>query len=658
MLVTIFRVLSLLLFALMISACASAQPGSSLSSSLTRKDRKVFAAAQSELSLSNFTDARKLLDGLIMRNPDQAQFYYLRSLTHKSSGDLPAAISDIEAGTKRESETAGVSWKELAELYGRNGQFNKAITAWEAYARSAYVTRKPERLTAAQELLIRARTAARLAATPVPFSPQPIPGAINSPEHLEYFPSLSIDGERMIFTRRVNGQQEDFYLSQRTADGSWSAPTSLEGVNTDFNEGAQTISADGRFLVFTACDRPDGAGSCDLYYAEMDDAGDWSVARNLGPEVNTRDYEAQPSLSADGTVLFFASRRPGGFGNEDLYVCGRLPKGKWSAPVNLGPMINTSGKEQYPFFSSDGATLFFTSNKHPGLGGDDLFRSSLTAANAWGEPQNLGYPINTADDETNLFVAMNGTTAYFSKGRRLAETGKSDVDIYQFELPPDLRPAAATYVKVTITDVTTGQALTANVRIRPTTQDGPPTSQRSGQDGTFTAVLPVGKDYALTIDLPGYLFYAERFSLTDGFTQADPYLLDIALQPVPTISVATSKRAEADGAIAFRNVLFESGSAELLAVSGDELDRLAELLTKAPRFRVEIVGHTDNVGTTQSNLELSQRRAAAVKTYLISRGVTDTRITARGDGEQNPVDTNDTEEGRARNRRTTFRLEQ
>lgn len=656
--VTLVRTFSFFFLSLLLCTCVSAQTGTSLAETLKKKDQKILAEAQSALSLSNFTEARDLFDGLIVRNPDQSQLYYLRSLTHKALANVPAAIRDIEAGTSRESATAGVTWKELAELYGRNGQFNEAVSAWEAYASSTYAGRQPDRLSAAKASLDRARTAARLATTPVPFSPQPVPGAINSTEHMEYFPSLSIDGERMIFTRRVNGQQEDFYQSERGADGNWSLPIALDGVNTDFNEGAQSVSADGRLLVFTACDRPDGAGSCDLYYTEMDEAGNWAVARNLGPEVNTRDYEAQPSLSADGAVLFFASRRPGGIGNEDLYVCGRLPSGKWSAPVNLGPTINTAGKEQYPFFSSDGATLFFTSDGHPGLGGEDLFRSNLTADNTWGEPKNLGYPINTADDETNLFVALGGKTAYFSKGRRLVETGKQDIDIYQFELPPDLRPAAATYVQATITDAVTGKALIANVRIRPSTQDAPPTSRRSGDDGTFLAVLPVGKDYAFTVDLPGYLFYADRFSLSEVATPENPYLLDISMEPVPSTAVPTSDRAEADGAIAFRNVLFESGSAELLAVSGDELDRLAELLAQAPRFRVEIVGHTDDVGTAQANLELSLRRAAAVKTYLVGQGVGESRIVVRGEGEQQPIAPNNTEEGRRRNRRTTFRLEE
>jgi len=645
-----------LLSLFVLSSCVTAQPGDATDTGLKKRDQKTLAAARSDLDLGKFLSAREQFTELLQRYPDQSALYYLRSVTNKEMGDYSAALADVESGLKYDPNGGGPVLKELGALYAASGRFTEAAAAYERYAASTYVTAKPRRQEQARMLTEKARAAAALAARPVAFAPEPVAGGINSPDNLEYFPSLSVDGQRMIFTRRVGGQQEDFYLSERLADGGWSAAQPLEGINTDFNEGAQTISADGRYLVFTACDRPDGAGSCDLYFSELREDGVWSVARNMGPEINSREYDAQPSLSADGSILFFASRRPGGAGAEDLYVAGRYPDGKWSKPVNLGATINTKGREQYPFFSPDGSTLFFTSNTHPGLGGDDLFRSTLSADNEWGEPQNLGYPINTADDETNLFVALGGSTAYFSKGKRDPATGKMDVDIYQFELPKELRPAFATYVEVTVTDAETGKPLAANVRLRPIDQSGAPVSRRTGESGTFLAVLPEGKDYALTVDLPGYLFFAERFSLTEGFTQADPYELTVALSPVREEVVVHSDREEADGAIAFRNVLFTSGSAELLPVSGDELDRLAELLQKAPTFRVEIVGHTDNVGKNADNLELSRERAASVKSYLENQGISADRIITRGDGESRPVATNDTEAGRAANRRTTFKL--
>jgi len=641
---------------LFLVSCVTAQPGVS-STGLKKKEQKMFMEARSALDLGKFGEAMLLLDQLLEKRPDNADLLYTRAIAHRETGSYGEAITDIRRGMVSGGKVNGSTHKQLAELYGKNGQFEESVIAYEAYVAAINASGKsgPERLQKANTLLQRAQTAAGLAANPVSFNPIPVRGGINSPEHLEYFPNLSVDGQRMIFTRRVNRKEEDFYLSERTADGSWSTARPLQGVNTEFDEGAQSITADGNYLVFTACGRPDGAGSCDLYETYKNDEEAWSVPRNLGSTINSRDYESQPSVSADGQLLFFSSKRPGGLGGADLYVSGRLPKGRWSDPVNLGPTINTPGNDQYPFWASDGKTLFFTSDGHPGLGGDDLFRAELTSDNKWTSPVNLGYPINTSDNETNLFVALGGEVAYFSKGKRLPGSGKIDVDIYQFDLPPALRPAAATYVEATVTDAETGRPLRASVRLRTTDQTAPPTTRQTDDSGGFLAVLPAGKDYALTVDHPGYLFFTDRFVLAEGFTQEDPYQLNIKLRPVKAV-VNTPKTDEADGSIAFRNVLFASGSAELLPVSEDELNRLAELLTKASGLEVVIAGHTDDVGGDATNQQLSEDRAAAVKDYLVGKGIVESRITTAGYGETRPVANNNSEEGRARNRRTTFKL--
>jgi outer membrane protein OmpA-like peptidoglycan-associated protein/Tol biopolymer transport system component len=635
------------------AGCAAAQPSNTGGSSLKKKDQKTLAEARSELNLGKFEQATKMLNGLIDRNPALTDLYYMRAMSNDGAGKLTAAISDLRKGMSFSPEKQGRAQKELGGVLMKDGQFDEAIAAFQAYRTSLAGSTRPERIEQADELVEKARVAKELAERPVPFAPIPVPGGINTKEHLEYFPNLSVDGQRMIITRRVDGRQEDFYLSERLEDDSWSVAKPLDGVNTEFNEGAQTITADGAYLVFTVCNRPDGAGSCDLYFAEKEEVG-WTRPQNIGPTINTRDYEAQPSISVDGQLLFFSSNRPGGRGNTDLYVSGRLPDGGWSAPVNLGNAINTLGRDQYPFWAADGKTLFFTSSGHPGLGGDDLFRSELNPDNAWGKPVNLGYPINTAGDETNLFVALGGSIAYFSKGLRDPETGEVDIDIYQFELPEELRPASATYAEARVTDAKTGQPLAATVRLRPTDQSAPAIARRTGPEGRFLTVLPSGKDYALTVDEPGYLFYSERFSLTEGFTQKNPYQLEIALEPIADAVAAGG--TEEDGSTAFKNVLFESGSATLLPVSYDELDRLAELLTKVSALRVEIAGYTDDLGDEATNLQLSESRATSVKKYLSEQGIAENRINTSGYGESKPVAPNDSDEGRAKNRRTTFRL--
>ena len=656
----ILRLLCCCLFPLLLADCAVAQSGPAAPATaveLSKKEGKLFAAAKAAYDRRDLTEATDLIDQLLARQPRYAPAYYYRTLVAKDRGDLPAAIDYLKRGVAVDPAPRAVNERELGDLLAKNNQYAEALAAYERYLATDYVRAKPERLTRAQELVDRARTASDLAASPVDFRAEPLPGGVNTPQHLEYFPTVDISGRRMVFTRRVNGEQEDFYVSELGEDGQWSAARPLPGVNTQtYNEGAQSLTADGNYLVFTACDRPDGLGGCDLYFSERDAAGNWSGVRNLGEPVNSRFPDKQPSLSADGSLLFFNSSRPGGVGGEDLYVSGRLTDGSWSRPVNLGATINTKGNDNFPFWAADGKTLFFTSNGHPGLGGADIFRSELGGDNRWATPVNLGYPINTAAEETNLFVARDGNTAYFSKGERSADGKLADVDIYRFFLPEHLRPTATTYLAATVRDARTKAPLRATVRLRATDATAPSRSRRTDTEGKFVSLLPVGSDWALTVDHPGYLFFTTRFRLSEGFTQENPYELTIDLQPVTEDPPVDDSRAEADGAIAFRNVLFDSGSADLLPVSADELDRLAETLTAAPAFSVEIVGHTDDVGKPADNQQLSEARAVAVRTYLIGKGVAAGRITTAGRGESQPVTGNDTAAGRAANRRVTFRL--
>lgn len=645
----------LLLF-LLLTQCAAAQKGNAQTlADLPKKDKKLLTNARSSIGTGKAIAAKSDLDVLLKRHPANRELLFLRSEVLKELGQFSASAEDIAAGIASSTEPVrGIAYRKLGEVATLSEDFDGAVMAYRKYLESIPANARGDRRQKAEALLARAEIAAKLAANPVPYAPRRLSDSINSDEHLEYFPSLSIDGERLVFTRRVAGQNEDFYFSNKQADGSWSAAVPLDGINTEFDEGAQTMTADGSYLVYTVCNRPNGAGGCDLYFSEWTGT-QWTPARSLGNHINSRWYEAQPSISADGQLLFFTSNRPGGQGKNDLYACGRRPDGKWSQPFNVGKQVNTAGQDQYPFWSADGQTLFFTSDGHPGLGGEDLFRTVLGPDKVWSTPQNLGYPINTAANETTLFVALNGTTAYFSKREVDPATGVADVDLYSFELPPGIRPQPTTYVEAKITDAVTGAPLAATVRLRPTNQDNPPTARTTDEEGYFLAVLPSGKDYAFTVDHPGYLFYGDRFPLAEGFSQERPFQLEIKLQPLSAATTASSGTEE-DGATAFRNVLFATGSATLLPVSGDELDRLANLLLEAPNYQVAINGHTDDVGEEADNLRLSEQRAESVKAYLIQQGISAERITTKGFGEERPVASNETETGRAENRRTTFRL--
>ncbi|CAH1000587.1 Peptidoglycan-associated lipoprotein [Neolewinella maritima] len=636
-----------LLWTLLLCSLLSPLMGQAGTQELKRRDLEELAAVQSLMTLQRFDDASQRLAKLVKKYPEVAELRYLDGEIDQYEHRYAEAATAITKGIALDGGSSARAYRRLGDVCTQAGDYAAALGHYETYRAKVGEGGRASSIATADKLVAQARTVAELAANPYPFAPAPLGPGVNTPESLEYFPNLSVDGQQLIFTRRVNRQQEDFYQSRRQADGQWGKATPLTGVNTELNEGAQTITADGNYLVFTGCGRRDGAGGCDLYASTR--VGDrWTDAVNLGPGINTRSSESQPSLSQDGSLLFFASNREGGLGQDDIYVVGRRADGSWGRPVNLGPTVNTPSNDRYPFWAADGKTLYFTSSGRPGMGGADLFKTSVNAANQWQKPTNLGYPINTPGEETNLFIALDGRTAYFSKG-----VG-NDIDIYTFDLPGKLRPAPATYVQVSVVDDQTGQPLEASVRLQPQKPGGIVSARSTDASGHYLTVLPIGLDYGFSVEKSGYVFYSDRFSLTDTFSVTEPFRLQIRLQPVK--EVASSETAEADGAIVLRNVFFETASDALIGLSTEELDRLATLLREQPAVSVEIAGHTDDVGTEAANQTLSERRARRVKAYLETQGIAAERITAVGYGESRPVATNATEAGRASNRRTTFRL--
>lgn len=471
------------------------------------------------------------------------------------------------------------------------------------------------------------------------FNPQNCGDAINSPES-EYFPSITIDNSEFVFTRNVKGRNEDFFISHNQ-DGKWMPAQAMSGnVNTPENEGAQMISQDGEWLVFTGCNRRDGMGSCDIYISFLEKNG-WSPAENMGSEINSEFWDSQPCLSPDKKDLYFASRRPGGYGGSDLYVSHLQPNGHWSAPENLGPEINTEGDEQCPFIHADNQTLYFTSDGLPGYGNKDLFYTRKKNNAEWITPVNLGYPINTIDEEGTLFIAADGKTAYYTSDRSDSRGG---LDIYQFELRKELRPQKTLYVKGRVLDAKTKQGLASSVQLVDVDTRQQFSDILTDTDGNYLVTLPTGRNYAFSVNKKGYLFYSEHFLLT-GETGDSAYRKDIPLQPI-----------EVNAAIVLQNIFFDINKADLKPSSQVELDKIVQLLKDNPALRIEISGHTDDQGKPADNLLLSKNRAQAVVDYLTSKGIPASRLSAKGYGETKPVADNKTEEGRTLNRRTEMKV--
>ncbi|MBU6341663.1 MAG: PD40 domain-containing protein [Bacteroidetes bacterium] len=535
---------------------------------------------------------------------------------------------------------AQAEW-ELNEFEAAASHLRRYLSSKKTYAETRYK---------AVKFLASAEFAAYATTHPVPFQPVSLGPGVNSAED-EYFPVITADGETLLFTRndRKFVGDENFYRSKKV-NGIWQNAEPLVGVNTSDNEGAESISPDGTWLLFTACNRTgDGSqGSCDLYWSQ-EKGGVWSKPVPFSSSINSSTWDSQPSISADGKSIIFSSRRPGGLGREDLWITHRMPNGKWTKPRNLGAPINTPGAELTPFFHPDGRTLYFSSDSLPGMGRMDLYMTQLQADSSWSKPVNLGYPINTGKDEIALFVSLDGKTAYFSTDR----PGGQKLDIYSFELPEAVRPLPVTYARVTVRDQN-GQLLAAKLDILDLKSGNNLVSVSTRSDGSALACLPSGKDYALRVSKQGYFFYSENFNLNDTASFLKPLLLDVRMQALPDSTASIPAKGQP---VVLRNVFFATGSAELAPESTTELDYLAKTLIQMPWLRIQINGHTDQVGSDSDNMVLSEARAKAVYQYLIAKGIVADRLRYKGFGETRPLpDAADDEAGRARNRRTEFEV--
>jgi len=470
------------------------------------------------------------------------------------------------------------------------------------------------------------------------FNPLNLGDSVNS-NVSEYFPALTIDNKELIFTRRVRNVNEDFFGTD-SKNGVWSAARPLQGnINTNFNEGAQSISQDGQWLIFTGCNFQEGYGSCDLYISYLTPDG-WSAAENMGNRINTDQWESAPSLSPDKHDLYFASRRAGGYGGSDIYV-SHLSGGRWSEPENMGPAINTVGDESCPFIHADNQTLYFTSNGHQGYGGDDLFVARKGPKGTWSEPKNLGYPINTIENEGSLVITSDGTTAYYASDRSDSRGG---LDLYTFNMRSDIQPIKTLWVKGKVFDKKTTKGLPSAVELTDLKTKEIISKVQTDETGNYLITLPVGKDYAFNVNRRGYLFFSENFPLSQKPPDST-YHIDIPLQPL-----------EANATVILKNIFFDVNKFELKPESQVELDNVVKLMKDNPTVKIQINGHTDNVGKSAENITLSNNRAKAVVEYITGKGIDAKRLSYQGFGDKLPLADNKTEQGRAQNRRTELKV--
>lgn len=461
----------------------------------------------------------------------------------------------------------------------------------------------------------------------------------------EYFPSVTSDNQSLYFTVKQTNDtypNEDIYES-RMENGQWSKAKKLgSSINSNMNEGAHCISTSGTYLLFASDNYKNGnEGRIDIFIAKKQ-GNEWLTPANMGRNINTRGWDSQPVLSADSKSLYFVSDRKGGKGGSDIYVSTLADDKMFGPSTNLSSVINTPFDEQRPYLHPDGKTLYFSSDGHPGFGGKDLFKSTLMTNGEWSEPINLGYPINTKGDEFGIFVSADGSTAYVSSDR---EGGYGGQDLYSFEMPEHLRPEKVSYVKGIVKNAKTDAAIFAIINIYDLETGKLFESFSSDKiNGQFLSTILGGKNYAFAADAKGFLPFSENVSLKD-LKENESFEFEIKLEPI-----AVGKE------FVMKNIFFATGAFELLDASKAELNYLVNFLAENENIKLEIGGHTDNVGVSSANQTLSEKRALSVKNYLINKGINTSRLSSKGYGDTQPTAPNDTDANKAKNRRTSFKI--
>ncbi len=480
----------------------------------------------------------------------------------------------------------------------------------------------------------------------------------------EYSPVLTPDMRKIYFTGREREDDiggEDIYISYY--NNRWSISNPLFGkINTESNEYINSISADGNLLLLFG-NYLNSLGRGDNFYAERTPIG-WSEVKPFPEPINSKFWDADAFITADGNAIVFASERPGNigefhqkgnyhhgmyWGNTDLYVVVKEGNGWSKTAINLGDWINTPYTERTPFLHPDGKTLYFSSDGHPGLGKSDVFKSirlNDSSWTEWSEPINLGKEVNTADEDWGYKITTDGRRAYFST---INDMGFGEEDIYYIDLPEIAKPQSSVVTVVGKVIDENGNPVEALIRwedFERTKDIG--SAKTDPQSGEFLIALPIGKSYAYYAEVKGYYGTVNYLDLTKAESYKE---IETTVNLISVEGLISSGKA-----IKIENIFFDSGKYELKEESFESLSRLFKFLHDNDELVVEINAHTDNIGSDEYNLNLSNNRASSVVNYLVSKGIDATKLIAQGFGESQPVAPNDTDEGRALNRRVEFKL--
>jgi len=613
----------------------------------SKKTKEAYKKAYSYILQRDYKSAKKDLNKLAKKDPTFVNAYIQLGYISEVEGDLEAAKGFFKKSLALAPDYYPKAYLDLSRIGMKEEAYEEVVTDLTKFL--TYDKLHPNLINIAQRRLGNAKFRPQALANPVPFEPENLGEKINSDDR-EYFPSITLEDELVYTVQIGQGQQgqEDLYRSQCT-EGVWEERQAIADVNTSENEGAQSISADGKLLVFTVCNRREDYGSCDLYYSKKI-KGKWTKPKNIGAPINSKNWESQPSIAPNSDAIYFVRGGARGQGDKNIFVTKLQADGTWGTPKEVSE-LNTPYHESSPSLHPDGKTLYFSSDGHPGMGGLDLFVSRMQADGTWGNPVNLGYPINTKKQEEALAVNRKGNLAFLASDRL---GGYGSMDLYSFELPEAARPSAVTYINGITLSAETNLPLTAEVEIIDLKTEQVVLHLQTPRNGTFIACLPVGQ-YALNAKKDGYLFFSANYDLTEEKSLNLAYPLEAKLQPIVYKGDDITKKTNRKP-IVLENVFFATASAKLKPESKVELNKLKTFLEKNETLHIQLNGHTDNVGNPADNLKLSEARAKAVMDYLIDAGIEEKRLQAKGFGETKPIDSNDSVSERAANRRTEFEV--
>lgn len=607
---------------------------------VSKKARSLYDQAIQKADDGHLRDALDLLYQALENSPAFVDAMLSRAGIFGEMKKYPDAITAYERAFGADPEYTAEFYLPYAINLAGNGEFDKALVAVNKFLAIPGLNESSMKAGQFRKKNIEfAVNYKKTSTSSYVFNPVNAGDGVNT-INSEYFPTLTIDGKRLVFTRRTDGGINEDFFSTDYQNNDWAKARPLAGaINTPQNEGGQQITLDGKWLVYTGCNFPDGYGSCDLYISYLTPNG-WGARQNLGQAINTESWESTPCISPDKNELYFSSNRPGGYGGSDIYISKRLANGRWASPENLGPVINTAGDESSPYMHADNETMYFSSSGLQGYGGTDIFITKR-GLQGFSKPINAGYPINTIDNEGSLVVSSGGIKAFYASDRA---DSKGGLDIYSFDLREDIRPLPTSWVQGRIKDTASGKGLEATVEVVDIKTGRVVFVTESDSEGNYLATLPVGRNYSISINKKGYLFHSGNFMLAENKVES-AFKVNIPMQPI-------IKGAN----IVLKNIFFPTAKYDLLPESITELDKVVALMRDNPSLHIEIRGHTDDVGKESDNMILSTARAKSVVEYLVSKGVVVARLTHKGFGASTPVADNTTEEGRALNRRTEMMI--